>query len=341
LNGSGSGRTGARAPEDLRVAVVGAGWMGEAHLRAYAAQPGVRIVGLVTHTPARAVELSERYPIEASFDDVETMIDAVAPDGISVTTGEHDHVGPACAALERGIGVLVEKPMASSVEDAEQIAETASRTGAILVPAHVLRFTLPYQALAREIAGGRLGSVVAISSRRDRTRAVAEGYDHIHPAMVTSVHDIDLVLWLTESRVTRVRALESRRAGATQPDLIWAQLELENGVIASVSAANLHPADGSIATSDRLEVYGTDGVASVDLASPLLTFHTKPPVLPDWLWEPPDGGGAFGSEVGHFCACLREGHGSDVVAPEDAVAGIRVAEAMVRSAASDGAVIEL
>ena len=104
--------------------------------------PGVRIVGLVTHTPARAAELATRYPIEASFDAVEAMLEAVAPDGISVTTGEHDHVAPACAALERGIGVLVEKPMASSVEDAERIVETRPRaSGAILVPAHVLRFT--------------------------------------------------------------------------------------------------------------------------------------------------------------------------------------------------------
>jgi predicted dehydrogenase len=326
---------------ELRVAVVGAGWMGETHLRAYAAQPGVRIVGLVTHTPARAAELAARYPIEASFDDVSTMIDAAAPDGISVTTGEHDHVEPVCASLERGVAVLVEKPMATSVEDAERIAETARRTEAMLMPAHVLRFTLPYQALAREVADGRLGRIVAISSRRDRTLAVAEHYDHVHPAMITSVHDIDLVLWLTGSRVRRVRALESRRPGAVQPDLIWAQLELEDGVIATVSVTNLHPADGSIATSDRIEVYGTDGVASVDLSSPLLTFHTKPPALPDWLFEPPDGGGSFGAEIGHFCACLRAGRASDVVAPADAVAGIRVAEAMVRSAASDGAIIEL
>jgi len=332
---------GSATGRELRVAVVGAGWMGEAHLRGYAAQPGVRIVGLVTHTPARATELASRYHIEASFDDVEAMLEATAPDGISVTTGEHDHVVPACAALDRGVGVLVEKPMASSVEDAERIVAAARSSGAILVPAHVLRFTLPYQALAREVASGRLGSIVAISSRRDRTRAVAEAYGHVHPAMVSSVHDIDLVLWLTRSRVRRVRALESRRLGGAQPELIWAQLELEDGVIASVATAMLHPPEGSIGTSDRLEVYGTEGVASVDLSSPLLTFHTRPPALPDWLWEPPDGGGAFGTEIGHFCACLREQRASDVVSGQEAVAGIRVAAAMVRSAADDGAVIEL
>ena len=337
---AGASAAGGTSGQPLRVAVVGAGWMGETHLRSYAAQHGVRIVGLVTRSPGRAAELAARYPIEATFDDVETMLDAVSPDGISVTTGEHDHVGPVQAALERGFGVLVEKPMASNLEDALRIAEAASRSEAILVPAHVLRFTQPYRALVEQVRAGRLGAVRAIASRRDRTRAIAERYGHVHPALVTSVHDIDLVMWITGLRVRRVRALESRREGAPQPDLIWAQLELEDGVIASVSTATLHPKDGSIASSDRLEVYGDEGVAAVDLSTPLLSIQTRQPILPDWLFEPTDGGGAFGTEIGHFCDCLRRGRASDVVTVDEAVAGIRVAEAMIRSAAGGGAVVD-
>jgi len=330
------------APDDaLRVAVVGAGWMGEAHLRAYAARPDVRIVGLVTHSPARAAELAGRYPIEATFDDVAVMLESAAPHGISVTTGEHDHVEPATAALERGVGALVEKPMASSVTDARAIAAAAERSGTVLIPGHVLRFTPPYQALAREVADGRLGSVRAISSRRDRSRYVAEHYAHVHPALISCVHDIDLVRWLSGAPVVRVRALESRRDGAAQPDLIWAQLELEGGVIADVSASTLLPVGGPAATSDRLAVYGAEGVASVELPSPLLTLHAAPPTLPDWLLEPPDGGGAFGAEIGHFCEQLRDGGASPMVTAADGVAAIEVADAMIRSAAAGGAMVEL
>lgn len=324
----------------LRVAVVGGGWMGQTHLRCYAAQPGVRIAALVTRSRERAAELAGAFPIERTFSDVEEMLDTVRPDGISVTTAEHDHVGPACAALERGVGVLLEKPMATSVQDALHIAETAALSSALLVPAHVLRFAAPHRALRREVLAGNLGDLVGIAARRDRTRRVAERYGHVHPALLTAVHDIDQVIWLTGSRVRRVRALESRRTGASQPDLVWAQLELDGGILATVSTAMLHPADGGPATSDRLEVYGTEGVAAIDMTTPLLTLHAAGAGTPDWLLEPSDGGGAFGEEIAHFCDRLRRGLPSDVIAPREAVDGIRVAEAIMRSAAAGGRVVE-
>jgi predicted dehydrogenase len=324
----------------LRVAVVGGGWMAVAHLRAYAARPDVRIVGLVTRSAARAAELAERFGIEATFDDVTAMLDAAAPDGISVTTVEHEHVEPTCLGLERGVGVLVEKPIATTVDGAQRMVETAARTGALLVPAHILRFAAPHLALRREVVDGRLGRVLAISARRDRTRAIADAYARVHPALLTAVHDIDQVLWLTGSHVVRVRALEARRPERPQPDAVWAQLELGSGVIATVATAMLHPAGSDVATSDRLEVYGTDGVAVLDPTDPVVSVHTDPPTILDWILEPPDGGGAFGAEIGHFLACLRAGQPSKVVTPDEALHGIRVAHAIIRSAA-DGSVVEV
>ena len=90
---------------------------------------------------------------------------------VSVTTVEHEHVEPTCLALERGVGVLVEKPIATTVDGAERMVETATRTGAVLVPAHILRFATPHLALRRQVVDGRLGRVLAISARRDRTHA--------------------------------------------------------------------------------------------------------------------------------------------------------------------------
>lgn len=328
------------AERPLRVAVVGGGWMGRTHLRCYAAQPGVRIAALVTRSRERAAELAGTFPIERTFSDVEEMLDTVRPDGISVTTAEHDHVLPACAALERRVGVLLEKPLATSAQDALRIAETAERSGALLVPAHVLRFAGPHRALRREVLAGSLGDLVGIAARRDRNRHVAQRYAHVHPALLTAVHDIDQVIWLTGSRVLRVRALESRRTGGSQPDLVWAQLELDGGVLATISTAMLHPAGGGPATSDRLEVYGTKGVAAIDMTTPLLTLHAAETGTPDWLLEPSDGGGAFGDEIAHFCDRLRRGLPSDVITPQEAVDGIRVAEAIMRSAAAGGQVVE-
>src|SRR5262249_52632024 len=97
-----------------------------------------------------------------------------------------------------------------------------------------------------------------------------------------------------------------------------------------------YPTSGALVTSDRIEVFGTEGVAVVDLSVPALTVHGTPTGYPDWTIDAPDGSGAFLAEIAHFCQCLRAGRGSDVVTIDDAVAGIRIAEAMVRSAAADG-----
>ncbi len=315
--------------------------MGEAHLRAYARQPGVRIVGVTSRTPARARELAERYSVEETFVDAASMIDATRPDGVSVTTGEHDHVAPATYALEHGVGVLLEKPIASTVVDAEQLAETARAADSLLVPAHILRFTLPYRALRDEVRAGRIGQIVGIAARRDRSRLIADHYARVHPAFLTAVHDIDLVLWLTGDRPDRVRALERRSVADRGPDLIWAQIELDSGVLVSVATTYLHPADGPMQNSDRFEVYGTAGVADVDLSTPVLTVHASPTETPDWLIGPADGSGAFGDEIAHFLACIRDGRPSDVVSVDDAVEGIRIADAMVRSASAGGREISL
>lgn len=325
----------------LRVGVIGAGAMGEAHLRAYRSRPDVRIVGIASRTPERAHELAERYGIEATYPDARSLIDGARPDGVSVTTSEHDHLEPTRYAVEHGVGVLLEKPIASTLTDARAIAAAAREHRGLVVPAHILRFTAPYRALRERIGAGEIGQVVAVASRRDRTRRVAEHYAHVHPAFLTAVHDIDLVQWMSGSRFVRVRALEHRDERLGQADLVWAQGELATGAIATVAVAHLHPDGSLLSSSDRLEVYGTNGVASVDLSQPLVVVRGERPEAPDWFLEVPDGSGAFGAEVAHFCACLRSGTPSDVISLEDAVAGIAVADAIVRSIAAGGADIRL
>jgi len=322
----------------LRVGVIGAGAMAEAHLAAYATMPDVTIVGIATRTPARGEELARRHGVEAVYPDAASLLDGARPDGVSVTTRDDEHVAPTLAALERGVGVLLEKPIASDVVGAEAIARAARATGALLVPGHILRFAAPYRRLHDEVAAGRVGTVVGVSARRDRTRAIHERYRHVHPALLTCVHDIDLALWVTGSRVTRVRAVEHRAPGDPQPDIVWAHAQLRSGAIASFATAYLHPSDVAVPASDRFEVYGTDGVAVVDLTVPTLTVHAGPTTAPDWLIGLGDGTGAVLEEVRHFTDRLAGRTSTEVVTVEDALHGIRVADAIVRAAATGGEV---
>lgn len=326
---------------EITVGVIGAGAMGEAHLAAYAMLPDVRVVGVATRSRTRGEELADRFGFTGVYHDAAALLAATRPDGVSVTTNDNQHVDPTVRALEAGAGVLLEKPIAGDVSGAETIAAAVTRTGGILVPGHILRFTLPYQRLQAEVAAGRLGRIVGVAARRDRTRLIHEHYTHVHPAFLTCVHDIDLALWYTRSRVTRVRALEHREPGDAQPGIVWAQAELASGALATFATAYLHPSDVAVPTSDRIELYGTGGVAAVDLSQPPLVVHAGPSIAPDWLIGLGDGTGAMLAEVAHFVDCVRAGRSSPVIGVDDALAGIRVADAIVRSAAADGADIRL
>ncbi len=327
----------------VRVGIIGAGAMGGAHLAAYAQLPDVEVVGIATRTRERGEALAERFGLgpEAVYPDAAALLAGVRPDGVSICTNDNEHVSPTLAALDAGAGVLLEKPIAGDVAGAETIAAAVHRTGGLFVPGHILRFALPYQRLHAEVAAGAIGDVVGISARRDRTRAIHEHYAHVHPAFLTCVHDIDLALWVTGSRVVRVRSMEHRAPGDAQPDIVWAQAELASGAIAAFATAYLHPSDVPVPTSDRFEVYGTRGVATLDLTTPELVVHAGPTRAPDWLIGLADGTGAMLAEVAHFVACLRTGAPSPVISVDDALAGIRIADAIVRSAAAGGADITL
>lgn len=317
----------------VRIGVIGAGAMGAAHLAAYAALPDVRIVGIATRSQERGAALAARFGAERVFPDAASLLDTARPDGVSIATRDDEHVAPTLAALERGVAVLLEKPIAGDVAGAEAIAEAAHRTGIRLMPGHILRFAPPYRRLHAEVATGRIGTPVGIAARRDRTTHIHAAYAHVHPAFLTCVHDIDLALWVSGSRIVRVRAIEHRRPGDPQPDIVWAHAELESGAIASFSTAYLHPPDAAITTSDRFEVYGSEGVAVVDLTTPELLVHARGTTSPDWLIGIGDGTGAMLEEVRHFVDVVR-GLAAPIVTVDEALAGIRVADAIVRAAAS-------
>lgn len=326
--------------ESPTVAVIGAGWMGETHLRCYAKQ-GIRVVGIADPMIDKARALADRYGVDNVYASPHALFEDLRPTGVSITSPEDHHVEPTVIALDRGIGVLVEKPIANNLADAARIFEAAERSSAPLVPAHVLRFAAPYRALREQIAHGDIGGIVGITARRDRTVVIGGHYAHVHPAFLTMVHDIDQVLWITGSDFVRIRALEHRPTPDSQADLLLVQGELGNGVIVSLVTGILHPEGMAVATSDRFEVYGSAGVASVDMSNPPVIIYGKRSHAPDWILDPADCSGAFGAEIAHFVDCLRRQTPSDIVTPEDALSGLRVMDGIVRSISAGGADIRL
>lgn len=301
--------------EPIRAAVVGVGTFGERHLRAYRRLHGVEVVAVADADQRRAEKVAFELDVPKVFTTATELLDSVGPDAISVATSERAHFEPAAEALRRGVAVLVEKPMTLDLDEATALVQLADESDGILVPGHVLRFASPYRKLQEEIAGGAIGHVLAIAARRDRSRAHSDRYADVHPALLTAVHDIDLALWVTAQRPVRVRALEQRLPGLSQPSIVSVHVETEDGPYWSLSTAFLHACE---VVSDRFEVYGTNGVAAVE------------PRGSEWLED------ALVAQLEHFERCVRAHRPSALVPPREALTGLRIAHAIVGSAREGG-----
>ena len=330
--------------QQLRVGILGLGAFGESHIRAYIGLPYVDVAAVASRSGARAQEIATHYGIETAYDSHEALIADDSIDAISVTTAEHEHLGPVVAALQAGKHVLVEKPIASTSEDAQRMLEVAQASSGILMPGHVLRFAPPYAEMKATADRGDLGRLVSISARRNRPASLIESHGRVHPALITAIHDVDIMCWIAGAEVVSVRAIDrvaSRHDGAHG---LWGLIEFENGVVGTVETVWQLPSASELASDDAMHVIGTSGIAKTQFdPAPLRITTETGSAAPDLMYEPMVHGavrGALGTELAHFAQCALSGTQPTIVTPEDGARALRVVLALVE-AAERGETIQL
>ena len=321
----------------LRIGVIGTGNFGTRHIAAYARRPDVDVVGVVDRDAGRAKAVAEQWEIEHSFTEVTDLLSTSSPNGVSVVTTGSSHLAPTLAALEDGCAVLLEKPLTLSTREADELRDAELRSTAFVMPAHILRFAAPYQELVARVQAGEIGRVIGIAAVRDRGRGHEMLFPDVHPALMTAIHDIDLALWITGSRALRVSA-QGRGEDATSPLLVWAQIEAADGSVWALRVSWLLSDDAP--SSDRLEVYGTAGVAKLELR-PTVAIFAGHSVWVDHELTPDAHPGALDAEIACFCARIRSREAPPVVTLGEARDGIEIAEAIMRSIDQGGAPVEL
>jgi predicted dehydrogenase len=212
----------------LRVGVIGVGALGQHHARVYAELPEARLVGVVDADGAKAGEVAARYGCQvfASPDQLAVEVDAVS---VAVPTIDHHRV--ARPLLEAGKGVLLEKPMTTTLEQADDLIAAAAASGAILQIGHVERFN-PALDLVRAVAHAprfievhRLGSFSARSL-------------DIDVVLDLMIHDLDIVLALDGSEAVQVDAV-GVPVLTPKVDIANARLRFASGLIANLTASRV------------------------------------------------------------------------------------------------------
>lgn len=340
--------------ETPRVGLAGLGRFGKLHAAVLGAMPGIALAAVCDPRPDEIAAVTARHESAAGFADFETMLDEADLDAVFIVSPEPLHPEQAIAALSRGIATFVEKPLAMTTSEGERVAAAVTAAGVPLQTGFVLRFDVQHALLKSAIAGGELGQLVSLRAKRNASRVWFPDYgDRAHPIYETAIHDIDLLLWCAASPVVRVQAVERNRSGMRYPDGCWALLEFANGAVGIIETSWFVP-DGAPAnvvtptwrgTIDaELEVIGDIGTSRIRLLDAPLTrwsagFMSAPET---GLWSEVSGaiGGAPREEDAHFIDRVRHGAPESIASVADAVAGLRVAEAIVASAAS-GTAVEL
>jgi len=212
----------------LRVAVVGAGDFGRNHARVYRQIENAELVGVVDADPERARRVAEEFSTSA-LPEIESLRGKVDAASVAVPTIHHAQIG--CRLLELGIDVLVEKPMAASVAEADRLIEVARRHGRVLQVGHLERFNPGVLAVAGVVQQPLYFEVHRLGVFSPRSLDVDVVYD-------VMIHDLDILLAFAASPVTEVRSL-GIPVVTDKVDIAHARLEFASGAVASVTASRV------------------------------------------------------------------------------------------------------
>lgn len=212
----------------IRVGVVGVGYLGKIHARIYSRMPQVELVGVADTDAVTAAAVAEECHCQV-FASGEELLDRV--DAISIVVPTSHHLEVSRPFLERGIHTLLEKPIASSLEEGAEIIRIAERSGAVLQIGHLERYNAGVMALAERIKNPRFIEAHRIGEFVARATDV----DVVTDLMI---HDIDIILSLVGSPITSISAT-GLPVITNHVDIANARLEFENGCIANVTASRV------------------------------------------------------------------------------------------------------
>ena len=238
--------SGADTGRPLRVGVVGVGIMGSNHARVLSDMAGVHVAGIVDPDRKQRESVARTLGCPA-FSDLESLLEA-GVDAVTIAAPTHMHHDLSLACIARGVHIMVEKPIASTVEEGRAIVAAARRAGVTLMVGHVERFNPAVESIKRAIKDQDILSI-AIT----RVGPFPPRMSNVGVVIDLAVHDIDLIRWFTNSEIVEIQPQLSS-AVAEREDIALLQFRTASGVLAHINTNWLTPFKARtihIATRDK------------------------------------------------------------------------------------------
>ena len=338
------------ADERLGAAVIGLGQVGPVHARVVSELSDLRLVSVCDLIEERAKEAAERFDAEGWTTDYSSLLENDEIDAVFICTPDHLHREPAIAAAQAGKHVFLEKPLASSVEDADAIIAAAESAGIVFTVGHVFRFDLNFAKIKEAASEPEFGEPLSCYGRQSTTAADARYLGgRVGINFYASVHSLDAMGWFLGTKPLAVHAEAVKHQiyeEIGKPDGMWTLIRFEGGKVACDEAFWCLPAPlgewdrpapwaSAFTMGDcRLELIGSK--STINLEFPPTSLRLLAPdgwKFPDTTMAPLLHGvvaGAFKEQVVHFFDCVRSGR-SPMVTPGEARQAMELAIAAERS----------
>ncbi|SEB09596.1 Gfo/Idh/MocA family protein [Leifsonia sp. 21MFCrub1.1] len=273
-----------------RVLIVGAGLRGRIFADVIAGDPETELVGFVDPAfPAGSVAIGERqFPV---WPNLVTAFDQVSPNAAIIATPDFLHADAVVALANRGVAIMLEKPVATSVEDTQRISEAVETAGVYCMVAFENRWNTPFVKVRRAIESGSSGRPVFQTANLSNTYFVPTRMlawaGKSSPLWFLMPHTVDLVQWLAGSDIVRVFALGSRGVLASRGvdtwDVVHALAVHQDGSTSSLTSAWVLPEGHPAPVDFTYEYVGTEASSLVDVGRSGVQFfadrHTTDGVL--------------------------------------------------------------
>jgi predicted dehydrogenase len=314
----------------MRVGLVGAGFMGGVHLNAYAAIPEVEVVGVADARTEAAVAGAKMVGARpyASF---EELVAAEEVELVDVCLPTAFHRDLALKAAGEGKHVILEKPIARTMQDAREILEAFSGDAPRLFVGHVVRFFPEYVGIKEKIDAGDLGTIGVV--RTSRRSPFLLGWNDWYADWRLSggvlldlvIHDFDFLRWAL-GEVERVYARGMLGREYNRLDYVFVTLRFESGAIAHVEGHWGYPGPFNYS----IEVAGSDALLTVDSTEPASLELVGDPAASGEVPDLASGESPYEVELAHFLDCIATGEES-IVRPQDASEALRIGLAATES----------
>ncbi|TAH48441.1 MAG: Gfo/Idh/MocA family oxidoreductase [Chloroflexota bacterium] len=327
-------------PKLLRAAVIGAGNMGRNHARVYSEMDDVELVAVADPVPEMLSRIAMRHRVR-TYSDYRVMLEREPIDLVSVVVPTELHFTVAREVLQARIPVLIEKPIAATVEEGAALISLANELQVPFTVGHIERFNPAIICLKNQLSSGALGKVYQVHVRR--IGPFPQQIKDVGVVIDLATHDLDIMHYLTDANVTRLHAEIGRRLHTAHEDLLSAVLRFDNDVIGVLDVNWLTP------TKVReISVIGARGMFVGNYLTQDLVFFENDAAPPDGNWQELVISGVTEGRAIHFkinkkeplreeleaflCA-VRTGSAPPMRA-EDALLALAVAHQMVQAAGS-------